>query len=70
MDNMLSDFRGTGRNGSRCCRPLSWAKFGVVGLHIQTRSPPSQQALRPGSSPTPLRQNPHWLVAAKPAKPE
>ena len=66
MDNMLSEFRGTGRNCSRCCRPLSGAKFGMVGLHIQTRSPPSQQELRPSSSPTPPRQNPRISLPQRP----
>jgi len=36
-----------GQDGSRYNYPLSGAKIGVVGLLMQTRSPPSQQALRP-----------------------
>ena len=68
--NSKPALRGTGRNGSRCSRPLSGAEVCVVGLLIQTRSPHFQQALRPGCNPTPQRQNPHWLVAAKPARPE
>ena len=49
----------TGQDCSFCSHPLSGAKVGVVGLHTQTRSPPFQQALRPGCSPTPPCQNPH-----------
>ena len=39
--------------------PPSVAKIGVVGLLIQTRSPPSQRALRPSCSPIPPRYIPH-----------
>ena len=48
-----------GQDSSRYSYPLSGAKIGVVGLPIQTRSPPSPQALRPSCSPTPPRQIPH-----------
>ena len=48
-----------GQDGSRYSYPLTGAKIGVVGLLIQTRSPPSQQALRPSCSPIPPRQIPH-----------
>ena len=41
-----------------------------MGLPIQTRSPPFQQAPRPGSNPTPPRQNPHRLVVATTSTPE